>query len=639
MKDLGKVKEELATYTAAITLFLNLLSMGSQGRMEQHMENHSSEMRELRSSLNWIAASLQAKSGDREGSILTSYTNDDKAIWKEFRRELIKEGFSSSVLRRNKNVIKDYVLELGARGALDNPDHSNIPVLDVFPVMEQQDVLWGQECDGPPRDAPDENVQDVAAVQGPNLSQHTSNDQRSRFQTPEDDMKSLKGSFFSVRVNRSDLESECAASAKTGNDNAHGSPVEECRNGKMSPDEPPIYIPEAIETINFLASSTDKVIPPMPLTPDGFGSNEHNMTASTPVETSNSSRDDPITVTNSPRSLSACRNKPGRVSVEEIEDEDFQTGSHPNCLNIPSTEDTSNEVLTNMHTLSFSPVEQHRNHPEYESFQNYGRSHTSADATRQYNFNLPEKSVAAVGDALPTGTLLSEGLSSTPMSASSDSDNSSFESRRVRFRLPSDKSLTKHTKRNKYHRRHLPRNSEKVVKTKDAGYRESRDRLPESDSEEDLYVDSESNAKLDRLASTYRRSKSHRDSTDSPHDYPEGLNLWKTWLKEGSKLQGSKVQRPRETKATKLATGQNFSNLADLFKTNNTSQEPISAFIKHLKKTENMKSSPMLFGGPEWWNQEISDWSPWIWDENGRKYYRGKQFRNPFGGSFQFHLT
>ena len=80
MKDIAKIRQELSTYTSAITLFLSLLTMGSQGKAEEHMENHGEELRELRHSLNWIITTLQANNGNREGSILTSYGEDDKAI-------------------------------------------------------------------------------------------------------------------------------------------------------------------------------------------------------------------------------------------------------------------------------------------------------------------------------------------------------------------------------------------------------------------------------------------------------------------------------------------------------------------------------------------------------------------------------
>ena len=121
MLDLAELRVKIATNTSALTLFLNLLSIGSQGKVESYMESQGDELREMRRSLNWITASMQAKSPKvGEGSILTTYAGDDKAIWKDFRRELIKEGFSSGVLQRHKETIKDYVMELGDRGALDD---------------------------------------------------------------------------------------------------------------------------------------------------------------------------------------------------------------------------------------------------------------------------------------------------------------------------------------------------------------------------------------------------------------------------------------------------------------------------------------------------------------------------------------
>jgi hypothetical protein len=123
MLDLAELRLKIATSTSALSLFLNLLSIGSQGKVESYMESQGDELREMRRSLNWITASMQAKAPKAgEGSVLTTYAGDDKMIWKDFRRELIKEGFSSEVLQRHKDIIKDYVMELGSRGALGDVD-------------------------------------------------------------------------------------------------------------------------------------------------------------------------------------------------------------------------------------------------------------------------------------------------------------------------------------------------------------------------------------------------------------------------------------------------------------------------------------------------------------------------------------
>ena len=63
-----------------------------------------------------------------------------------FRRELIKEGFSSRTLGKHKKVIKEYLLELGERGVLDEAVEQNtlddlsgsLEVLQVFDSNEQE---------------------------------------------------------------------------------------------------------------------------------------------------------------------------------------------------------------------------------------------------------------------------------------------------------------------------------------------------------------------------------------------------------------------------------------------------------------------------------------------------------------------
>lgn len=84
------------------------------------MNSQGKDLRDIKVSLNWVTASMQARSHE-EKSILTTYTEDDKNVWKTFRRELIRDGFSHRTLGKHKETIKQYVMELGERGALDEP--------------------------------------------------------------------------------------------------------------------------------------------------------------------------------------------------------------------------------------------------------------------------------------------------------------------------------------------------------------------------------------------------------------------------------------------------------------------------------------------------------------------------------------
>jgi hypothetical protein len=149
MQDLDKIRSELATYTQAITLSLNLVGLSSQGKVERYMENHGDELREIKASLNWVTAKFQVREGSTHGerSTLSSYVGNNKEAWKMFKRELIHDGFSSRVLGRHKEVIKDYVMELGARGVLDdvardkvNEDRATEPASQNRVVLDGEGV-------------------------------------------------------------------------------------------------------------------------------------------------------------------------------------------------------------------------------------------------------------------------------------------------------------------------------------------------------------------------------------------------------------------------------------------------------------------------------------------------------------------
>ena len=119
--DLTDIRGRNTFYVSAISLFLNMLNLGSAGRVEREMTRAGGELRDIRLAVNGITAYLMT--GGPEGSVLTAYANDEKAVWKEFRRELVADGFTSSTIRKHKQVIMAYVKELGSRGLLDETDY------------------------------------------------------------------------------------------------------------------------------------------------------------------------------------------------------------------------------------------------------------------------------------------------------------------------------------------------------------------------------------------------------------------------------------------------------------------------------------------------------------------------------------
>lgn len=118
VKDIAQIRTKLTTYTTAISMSLQILSLGSQGRIERKLNRQSGEMQGLRERIDLLVAKRQGTQS-AEGSIMTNYTHDDKHFWRGFRRELVKDGYPSRVIHAHKDLIQDYVRELGSRGILD----------------------------------------------------------------------------------------------------------------------------------------------------------------------------------------------------------------------------------------------------------------------------------------------------------------------------------------------------------------------------------------------------------------------------------------------------------------------------------------------------------------------------------------
>ena len=129
LKDL---REKTTYYTSALSLYLNMVSVGSIGKVEKQMEEAGGDLKEVKRAVNCLTAHLMVNSA-REGSVLTSYTNDDKTIWRGFRRDLVKRGFSSSFLHKHKHTIQAYFEELGSRGVLDEPEQTDISNILITP--------------------------------------------------------------------------------------------------------------------------------------------------------------------------------------------------------------------------------------------------------------------------------------------------------------------------------------------------------------------------------------------------------------------------------------------------------------------------------------------------------------------------
>ncbi|KAL8998392.1 MAG: hypothetical protein Q9169_002520 [Polycauliona sp. 2 TL-2023] len=117
--DVAVLRSKLTYYTSSLTLFLNMVSLGTVGQIEEKMEKAGGDLQDIKNAVNNIAAHLLATAG-KEGSVLTAHTDDDRDAWRELRRRLRTDGFQDSLIRKHMHTIMAYVKELGDRGVFDN---------------------------------------------------------------------------------------------------------------------------------------------------------------------------------------------------------------------------------------------------------------------------------------------------------------------------------------------------------------------------------------------------------------------------------------------------------------------------------------------------------------------------------------
>lgn len=115
--DVADVRSKISTYTTAITILFDLMSLGSRGRVERQLCRQKGRFEEIRESINFALAQVISS---RESSVMTNLLDDSKTFWRGLRRKLMKDGFSRSAIDSKKELILSYVKELDARGVLDH---------------------------------------------------------------------------------------------------------------------------------------------------------------------------------------------------------------------------------------------------------------------------------------------------------------------------------------------------------------------------------------------------------------------------------------------------------------------------------------------------------------------------------------
>ena len=127
-KEYLKYRGDLAFYTASLSEFLQIVGLGSLGRIEQNVEDINEYLPNLMNKLDQMCAEFRIM-GDKE-SLLSDHTDDEKFVWKTFRSKLNEAGFTSKVLREHEGAIFLRIRELTECGLLDEADRSCSPCWD-----------------------------------------------------------------------------------------------------------------------------------------------------------------------------------------------------------------------------------------------------------------------------------------------------------------------------------------------------------------------------------------------------------------------------------------------------------------------------------------------------------------------------
>ena len=141
-KDYLEYRGNLAFYTARLSEFLQMVGLGSLGRIEQKIEDIKGDLPMVMSKLDQMCAEFRIM-GDRE-SLLSDHTNDEKFVWKTFRSKLNEAGFTSNVLREHEAAIFLRIRELTKCGLLDTDGSSSLWISDETlspPLTVQQNSI------------------------------------------------------------------------------------------------------------------------------------------------------------------------------------------------------------------------------------------------------------------------------------------------------------------------------------------------------------------------------------------------------------------------------------------------------------------------------------------------------------------
>lgn len=137
---MSDVLEDLSTHKAALSLNLRLLTPSSRGSVEWPLGKKFPGMQQ---SLHWTMAKI---SSSHDGSSLSSsHSDDDRTVWKEIRRGLVRDGYSRRDLKKHRKAIKEYIKNVGWSDTFDDTPPSSNPSLHREPQHDYPRQVYTPE--------------------------------------------------------------------------------------------------------------------------------------------------------------------------------------------------------------------------------------------------------------------------------------------------------------------------------------------------------------------------------------------------------------------------------------------------------------------------------------------------------------
>lgn len=92
MDALGTIRVNLISHKKSLTQFLDTVQLASDGKVVTELDNKEGQLDMILDKVDEVAARMGKVGG------MTSCEGNDTELWKQFKRELVREGFENEVL-------------------------------------------------------------------------------------------------------------------------------------------------------------------------------------------------------------------------------------------------------------------------------------------------------------------------------------------------------------------------------------------------------------------------------------------------------------------------------------------------------------------------------------------------------------